>query len=73
MLTGFVSFCVEEKEKKGEKADLCLDKGAWLHHRQDLDFVLRIEGSWHFLPGSATFFFFFNYDNLPPGNGKRKV
>lgn len=56
MFTGLVSLCVEEKKKKGAKADLCLGKSAHLPHRQDLEFVLRIKGSWHFLPNSATFF-----------------
>lgn len=73
MCTGFVSLYVQGNEKKGTESIPCLGKDAQLQYRQDLKFVLRIKGSWYFLPSSATFLFFLKYDALPPAYGKRKV
>lgn len=58
MCTGFVRLYVQENEKKETEYSPCLGKDTQLQHRQDLEFVLRIKGSWYFLPSSATFLFF---------------
>lgn len=73
MCTGFVSLYVQENEKKGVEPRPRLGKDTQLQRRQDLEFVLKIKGSYYFLPSSTTYFFFLEHDTLSLGYGKRKV
>lgn len=73
MCTGFVSLYVQENEKKGMEPSPCLGNNTQLQRGQDLEFVLKIKGSYYFLPTSTTYFFFLEHDTLSLGCGKRKV
>lgn len=73
MCTGFVSFYIQENEEEGTESSPCLGQDTQLQGRQDLAFVLKIKGSYCFLPNSTTYLLLLKHDTLPPGYGKRKV